>query len=399
LTGFGRTFNIDEMTARLALRLSFILSAFGPTAAAQRIDLPYKLPELERRARQDSCDAVTQYQLGLGYWNDKRWDDAERALRRSVQIEPRYPHAWLALAWLMYARRPKLWKQQMKKGLPDSLVAVIQQSEQLQRRAFLIDPLVDLTVMSMVVPHEGGRRLAYGPYVLVLANPFEAFRDGRYSVAYSILQGAIGRYSRDSVPPFVLWYAALSGAHLGYYDAAIGDMEALVARAEHFEQSDTVVHVPLRTNDYRYVLALLKVGDNKPADAITLFHQVIENDVGFYMAHVKLAQMYDSYGMWKEAVSEARLAVEANPDDPSLLTELGVILRQADSLSESQVVLRQALEANPLDPRPPYYLGLTELQMGRTTDARAAFVHFLAMAPSRYAPQITEVQGYLAKLP
>ncbi|HXI95093.1 MAG TPA: tetratricopeptide repeat protein [Candidatus Acidoferrum sp.] len=375
-----------------------MLFALVPGVSAQSITLPYKLPELERRAAQDSCDAVTQYQLGLGYWNEKRWDDAERALRRAVQVEPRYPHAWLALAWLMYARRPKLWKQQMKKGLPDSLVAVIQESERLQRRAFLIDPLVDLKVMSTVVPHEGGRRVTYGNYVLVLSNPFDAFRDGNYSVAYSLLQNLIYRYSADSVPPFVLWYAALSGAHLGYYDAAISDLAALVLRAEHLEQSDTVLHVPLRTNDYRYVLALLELDNNKPADAITLFHKVIENDVGFYMAHVKLAQMYDAYGMWKEATAEGRLAVEANPDDPSLLTELGVILRQADSLSESEAVLRQALDANPHDPRPPYYLGLTELQMGRTTEARAAFVHFLAMAPSRYASQITEVQGYLAKL-
>jgi len=373
--------------------------ALAPQATAQSITLPYKLPELEQRAAQDSCDAVTQYQLGLGYWNEKRWDEAERALRRSVQIEPRYPHAWLALAWLMYARRPKLWKQQMKKGLPDSLLAVIRESERLQRRAFLIDPLVDLNIMSTVVPHEGGRRIAFGNLVLVLANPFEAFRDGHYDVAYSMFQSTIAIHSRDSVPPFVLWYAALSGAHLGHYDAAISDLAALVLRAEHLEQSDTVLHVPLRTNDYRYVFALLEVGNNKPADAITLLHKVIENDMGFYMAHVTLAQIYDAYGMWQDAVSEARLAVEANPDDPSLLTELGVILRQADSLSESEAVLRQALEANPHDPRPPYYLGLTELQMGRTADARAAFVHFLAMAPSRLAPQVTEVQGYLAKLP
>jgi Tfp pilus assembly protein PilF len=386
------------VTARLALRLSFVLSALVPKAAAQSFNLPYKLPELERRARQDSCDAVTQYQLGLGYWNDKRWDDAERALRLSVQIEPRYPHAWLALAWLIYARRPKLWKQQMKGRLPDSLTALIQQSEQLQRRAFLIDPLVDLGVMSAVVPHEGGRRVVFNTVVVVFANPFDEFRDGHYGAAYAIFQGAIGMHSRDSVPPFFLWYAALSAAHLGYYDAAIADLQSLVARAEHFEQSDTVIHVPLRTNDYRYVLALLKLGDNKPADAITLFHQVIETDVGFYMAHVKLAQMYDAYGMWSEAVAEARLAVAANPDDPSLLTELGVILRQADSLSESEVVLRQALEANPHDPRPPYYLGLTELQMGNAAAARAAFEHFLAMAPSRYAPQIAEAQRDLATL-
>ena len=386
------------MSVRRAVRLLLFLAVPAPPLAAQGIKLPYKLPELERRAAQDSCDAVAQYQLGLGYWNAKRWDDAEGALRRSVQIEPRYPQAWLALAWLMYARRPKLWKQQMKKGLPDSLVAVIQESERLQRRAFLIDPLVDLTVMSTVVPHEGGQRVAYGPVVLVLANPFDAFRDGHYEIAYSLLQNAIFRYSADSVPPFVLWYAALSGAHLGYYETALSDMAVLVLRAEHREQSDTVLNVPLRTNDYRYVMALLEIGDRNPSDAITLLHRVLETDVGYYMAHVKLAQLYFADGLWTEAVAEGRLAVEANPDDPSLLTDLGVMLRQADSLNESETVLRQALEGNPHDPRPPYHRGLTELQMGKADAARTAFQRFLAMAPSRDSAEIAEVQRYLVML-
>src|SRR5437867_9073676 len=123
IDAFRPRLQLDAVSVRPSSCLALMLLALAPRATGQSITLPYKLPELERRAAQDSCDAVTQYQLGLGYWNEKRWDEAERALRRSVQIEPRYPHAWLALAWLMYARRPKLWKQQMKKGLPDSLVA------------------------------------------------------------------------------------------------------------------------------------------------------------------------------------------------------------------------------------------------------------------------------------
>jgi Flp pilus assembly protein TadD len=102
--------------------------------------------------------------------------------------------------------------------------------------------------------------------------------------------------------------------------------------------------------------------------------------------------------MWSNAVAEGRLAIAANPDDPSLLTDLGVLLRQADSLKESAAVLHQSMDANPRDPRPPYYLGLTELELGRADEARAAFQRFLAMAPTRDSAEIAEVQRYIIML-
>jgi Tfp pilus assembly protein PilF len=125
---------------------------------------------------------------------------------------------------------------------------------------------------------------------------------------------------------------------------------------------------------------------------------VLNTDIGMFMAHVQMAHVYEQNGMWKDAATEARLAVAANPDDPSLLTDLGVLLRQADSLSESETVLRQSVDANPRDPRPPYYLGLTELQMGKADAARTAFQRFLAMAPSRDSAEIAEVQRYIIML-
>ncbi len=351
-----------------------------------------------RLATVDSNDAAAQYDAAIAYWAAKRWDDAERSLRLAVRIEPRYPQAWLALGWLPYARRPKLWKRLSKRrDLPDSLTAVVREADVLQRRAFVIDPLVDLGIMSTVVPHEGMRLVFGRGIIFVLESPFDAFRDGRYGVAYFYFDGAIKHASRDSVPSFVLWYAALSAAHLKLYDDASTDLQALLVRTERVEQ-DSIVHVPMRTNDFRYALALIKLWSNKPADARSLLEDLATTDVGFYMAHVKLAELYESYGMWTNAVTEGRLAVTANPDDPSLLTDLGVLLRQADSLAESETVLRQSMDANPRDPRPPYYLGLTELQMGRADAARNAFQRFLAMAPRRDSVEMAEVQRYMVML-
>lgn len=378
--------------------MSLLLAVPAPPLAAQGTPQSRSVKDVEARlATADSNDARAQYDAGIAYWAAKRWDDAERALRLAVQIEPRYPQAWLALGWLPYARRPKLWKQLGKRNLPDSLTAVVRDADALQRRAFVMDPLVDLGIMSAVVPHEG-RRLVFGRgLIFVLESPFDAFRDGHYNTAFAMFDVAIQRASRDSVPPFVLWYAALSAAHLKFYDEASADLQALLSRTEQVER-DSIVHVPLRTNDFRYVLALMKLGANKPADARSLLQDLATNDVGFYMAHVKLAELYESYQMWTNAVAEGRLAITANPDDPSLLTDLGILLRQADSLPASETALTESMEANPRDPRPPYYLGLTELQMGKADAARTAFQRFLAMAPSRDSAQVAEVQRYLAML-
>jgi Tfp pilus assembly protein PilF len=343
--------------------MALLLGVLAPHLAAQRIRLPYKLPELEQRAQRDSNDASTQYMLALGYWNAQRWDDAGRVLRLAVQIEPRFAPGYLALAYLPFARHPELLKLKDPALLPDSLKPVIGQSQLLERRAFTIDPFVDLQILGAAFP----------PGSL----PFQSFVNGNYVTAYWFFSSAITRYGIDSVPPGVLWYAGLSAAHMGAYDAAVRDLEALLRR-ELAREQDSLVHVPLH--------------------AIALYREVLNTDIGMFMAHVQMAHVYEQNGMWKDAATEARLAVAANPDDPSLLTDLGVLLRQADSLSESETVLRQSVDANPRDPRPPYYLGLTELQMGKADAARTAFQRFLAMAPSRDSAEIAEVQRYIIML-
>jgi len=86
----------------------------APTLCPQGITLRQSLPELEAGAHRDSNDAAAQYLLGLGFWTKKRYDDAERALRVAVTIEPRFAPGWLALGVLPFARRPKLRDEQVR---------------------------------------------------------------------------------------------------------------------------------------------------------------------------------------------------------------------------------------------------------------------------------------------
>jgi hypothetical protein len=52
--------------------------------SAQGARLLVPLPELEARVSRDSLDPMVHYDVALGYWVGRRFDDAERALRRAV---------------------------------------------------------------------------------------------------------------------------------------------------------------------------------------------------------------------------------------------------------------------------------------------------------------------------
>ena len=102
--------------------------------------------------------------------------------------------------------------------------------------------------------------------------------------------------------------------------------------------------------------------------------------------------------MWPQAVAERRRAVETNPDDASLLTDLGVALGRSGDFESAATTLREAAAANPRDARPLFWLGIAELQLKRNAEAREAFTRYLAVAPSRHAQQIAVAKEKLAAL-
>ena len=137
---------------------------------------------------------------------------------------------------------------------------------------------------------------------------------------------------------------------------------------------------------------------NKPADAMALYKEALANDIGLFMAHVQMGKIYEAHQMWPEANEEFREAVSTNPDDASLLLDLGVVLREAGRRAEAADLLRRAESANPRDSRVPYHLGITLQEAQDTAAARVEFQRFLALAPSRYDREIADARQRLAAL-
>jgi tetratricopeptide (TPR) repeat protein len=391
---------------QLLIGLTIAVAAHTGSAQQRPPAKPPTLTELETRVRSDSLDPESHFRLAARYYTLKRFDDEERELRTAIGIDPRYAPAYLWLGDLPFDRRPKLWREERKGKVPPELQPAVEQSYRLWRQAFIIDPMVDFRVVGatappedmMVVPDYGS---ATTNYLLQLG--LGAFGVARYELAYGALdrwaQRAYAAKPVDSLPDFFFLYRGLAAGHQRAYNRAIADFQVLLARSLKVESADSLLPFPLRTNDYRYVLGVLHQTWRKDAAAIALYKDAIAADLGLYMAHVRLAQIYRAFKMWDDAIPEAQRAIESNPDDPTAVRELGVILSEAGRLAEAEDALGRAAAANPRDPRAIYLLGVVRQQLAKSAEAREALSRFLAIAPAaRYERELADARQRLAAL-
>lgn len=265
---------------------------------------PVSLAELEDAARRDSLDAETLYRLALRYDLSNRFDDAERVARDAVSIDPRCARAWLLLAYLPYDRRPKLWEEVRKGKVPPAWREAVAASHRLERHAFLIDPLVDFRVKGAPPPKQDIVAIPdYGEYTTAYLLLLGLSEFGwRYELSYNaFVLYAQRRYKGqpvDSIPSSLFWWRGLAAAHLGSYHRAIADIQVLLDRSLKHEAGDSLIQMNLGTSDYRYLLALFKQRVHRPADAMALYQEALASDLGLYMAHVRLAELYAENRMW-----------------------------------------------------------------------------------------------------
>ena len=365
---------------------------------------PEPLAELEAAAHRDSLDAETLYRLALRYDALDRFDDAERVARDAVTIDPRCARAWLLLAYLPYDRRPRLWDEVRKGKVPATWQAAVVESDRLARRAFLIDPLVDFRVKGAPPPQQDILAIPdYGEVTTAYLLQLGLSEFGwRYELAYNALDLYVQRHYKDqppdSMPTGLFWLRGLAAAHLGSYNRAVADIQVVLDRSLRHEAGDSLIQLDLGTGDYRYVLALFKQRMHRPADATALYQEALASDLGLYMAHVRLAQLYAENRMWAQAVEESRRAVIANPEDPSLLVDLAEMLRDGGHLAEAEETFRQAAQVNARTPRVAYELGLVEQQVGNPAAAKEALSRFVTLAPSSMSTEIADAKRRLAAL-
>lgn len=385
------------------LVLVVVLALLPGSAAAQRAILTVPLGTIEERVVSDSLDPSAHYDLGLAYWVNRRYDEAEEHLRYAIRIEPGLARAYLALSYLPYARRSKLWDEERKGKVPQEFAAAVDEAGRLRRKAFLIDPLVDLKPLALMIPPASafnlkGRSEAIYVYLM---NGFGSFWDGQYGRAYQFFKDMGGNSTEQEHQQFAawfLWYEALAAAHANDYDRAVTNLKTLLSRADSLADENNAAMVFSQSNQFRYTLACILDRAGRANEAVPLLQEALTIDAGLYQAHVRLASIYADQKKMQASIEERRRAVAANPDDSGLIFQLGEALARAGQATEAYSTLRQARDANPLNVRTLFVLGWAAQQVGKTGEAREAYQSFMTLAPSMFADQKATAASRLASL-
>ncbi len=383
----------------------------APLAGQESAAREPSLAELEAGARRDSNDAAAHYRLAMGYWDRKRWDDVERELGLALVIAPNYPDAHLALGVLPERRGVGYWKDRVKEEGKERVQALWATSASHYRRAFLLNPLVDLRVLGKFQDERGA--LVVNGQVLLSFTPWWSheltrsandFRVGKYQAAFDRLQELMldRRFGGQDVDVAteVLWFHGLAAAHVRNYDKAIRDFAILTRRRVAIEKDTLHEHEPspIGSNDYRFILATMLYISGDYDNAIPTFRRALEMDLGLYVAHVQLARMYETRGDLVTALAERRLALDVQQDDPDLLVDLARTLLKAGRFEESREPLAEAARLNPRDARAPYLQATVAEALHDTAGAAEAYARFLSTAPSRFTDQIAAAHDRLTAL-
>ena len=382
------------MAAILVLAGALAAGVVAPPVRAQSIRINESVQDLEERVRRDSVDAAAHYNVAIGYLSRRRYDQADSALQRAVTLDPQFAIAYFALG-LVQDRNDRHWDNLRRSGGDSAVAREARLRLGYERKAFLLDPFVDVRLLGSVV-----RR---SPISLGVNSAIERLAEGDYPRAYDefdrILRFNAGSGGLDSINASLLWLHALAAAHTQHYPEAIADVEALLRQSLAHERDDSTHTMPLRTNEYRYMLAALNQRAANKSAALAGYQEVLSNDIGNFMAHVQLARIHETDRNWSRAIAERQAAMDVNPEDHVLAFDLGATLARAGRWQPAEEALVRASEMQPRYPRTWYALGVVQQQLGKSAEARAAFERFLALAPGRMATQVNDTRQRLGQLP
>ena len=156
------------MTRRPLLLFALFCLFLPSFAEAQGVKVSGSIEDLEMAAGVDPYDPTALYNLALGYWSEELYDETETQLRRVLELDARYAPAYLALAYLPLAQREELRREILAGEVPEEWEDRVAETGRQYRRAFLVDPLVDIRIMAAVQPKKSAI-WSFGEYASFLS--------------------------------------------------------------------------------------------------------------------------------------------------------------------------------------------------------------------------------------
>ena len=347
---------------------------------------PYPRPDLDSAA--DPNDAMAYYRLGDSVHRELP-GLADQAFYWALRLDPTFADAYLARWMLLRQQFP--WR-----AMPDGSI----------RRLFALEPNAGVAIDSLATMAVG-----YSPFLegtldvpwWVLRSPeserdpatagLRAYGSRNYRKAVEEWGKALRSGPRAAMLRIPRAYAWV---RLNEADSAIGDLTTLARRLESIQRDSSLTHYYSKEFVY-YAIGSLQASQQRYEEARAAFEQALIENLGFYMAHVRLAGTAAALGDTSTAINELQTAMLIRADDPLALVFYASLLINMGKVAEAEQQLRAALRADSDYALPHVFLGLAAEQRHDTTMARLEYGLFLARS-SRSAKERVWASTHLNKL-
>jgi len=340
---------------------------------------PFPRPRLADTA--DTNDPLAYYHLGdsLRY---RKPGTADRAYYWAIRLDPTFAEAY-------FARWRLLRRDHNQREMPDGTI----------RDIFRVKPSAAAATDSLL-----SIAIAYSPFVdgafdvpLAIVNMSErmASRDpalaGMRAFGLRDYRTAVAQWSKaiseDPKQAMLHIPRAHAWVRLQELDSAIADLTQLAQRLESVEH-DSLMKSYFSKEFLYYAIGMLHGSRGRYPEARAAFEQALAENLGFYMAHVRLSGTLVALKDTATALSELETAILIRPDDPLVLIYDGNLLVNTGRVADGEKRIRAALEADSSYALPHVFLGLAAEARHDTTAARAQYAEYLARAPRRAVERI-----------
>lgn len=390
--------------------------AATPVAAQWRQGLSDRgLDSLRQTTLRDSVDAEAQFRYGMGLWEKRRYDAADTAFRRAVTLQPTHAGAHLALGVLPYGRGDRYLFDLPRRVSTDSLERFFHDASRHSRDAFLYDPTVDLAPLRFVpderlVPDNSGMTCFGGLCFRTVTDrkwwsptrtAARLLVNGRADSAYALLRAALAKRRTDEVvPDDFIWYFALVADRTGHPVEAANGFRELAQRATRREAERQVISVSPRSRAMYlllYGMASDRAGDVAVARAA--LREALIADLTLFQAHSRLADIAEAQGEPAEAITERRSAIAIAPELARLEVDLGISLLQMGRTADARDAFVASASRAPWDPVTQLFLFQAAITLQDRPLAEQSLRALELYAPLRNREQVAEARRRLGELP
>ncbi|HUF30783.1 MAG TPA: hypothetical protein VMM77_08940 [Gemmatimonadaceae bacterium] len=279
------------------------------------------------------------------------------------------------------AGRYELWSDRRRKDRRDVASILSSRLDSLEEIIAFRDPLFGLPALNGTC---GARPMEAMDVEELVRRGMRDLRAGCYYGTIAYLEEAA---RRDTMLEHLLQFRAMAWHMARRPQEAAADLQRAMVGVRRL-RAQSIEQPRVSTAMLEYVLGMMYTRFNDRVSARRAFERAIGEDLSFYMAHVRLAELAMVRGDLNGAIDALSLASQMRPDDALVLEAYAHALRSAKRYVEAHAAYAQAIT------HAPYYADLRFAQAelfdltGNASAARDAYREYITRAAGHDSSQV-----------